>query len=189
VDAGRTLSLAERELRVVDWLLALALTVAAVLDATAQPGQTLDVVAIVSLVGLTGSVAWRRSSPVVATAVAVTGFAAFEIASAYAGDGAFEVAAIALDFYTLGRRSRDCVGALPLAAVFGYWLAGAAVISTVSASGSPGSVVGPWALFGCVPFAAGRTLATRSALTCPLAAAAAGLREEQELRARNAGAA
>lgn len=183
-----TLRAREIDLRVVDRFLAAALTVAAIADAASQPGRTLGAVAIVSLVALTGSVAWRRMSPVIATVVAVTGFAGFEIASGYQGDGAFEVAAIALNFFMLGRRSRDYGNVLPFAGVFGCWLAAAVVISTVSASGSLGSVLGPWAVFGWLPFATGRSLATRSALTRQLEGVAAGLREEQELRARSAAA-
>jgi signal transduction histidine kinase len=190
VDAGRFLTLRAREIdaRVADRVLAAGLTVAAIADAASQPGRTLGAAAIVSLVALTASVAWRRMSPVTATVVAVTGFAAFEIASGYKGDGAFEVAAIGLNFYMLGRRSRDGGNELALAGVFGYWLAGVVVISTVSDSGSLESVLGSWALIGCLPFAAGRTLATRSALTRQLERVAVGLREEQELRARSAAA-
>ncbi|MGI8559364.1 MAG: sensor histidine kinase [Solirubrobacteraceae bacterium] len=176
----------EIDLRVVDRVLAVALTVGAIVDASSQPHLKLGAVAVVSLVVLTASVAWRRVSPVVAVAVAVTGFAAFEIASGYNGDGALEVAAIALNFYTLGRLSRGGMNVLRLAALFGYWLLGAAVVTYVPGSGSVGAVLGPWALFGALPFAVGRTLATRSALTCELEAAAARLRDEQEVRAREA---
>jgi len=37
--------------------------------------------------------------------LAVTAFMTFQLASGYTGGGAFEVAAIALNFYLLGRRT------------------------------------------------------------------------------------
>jgi hypothetical protein len=61
---------------------------------------------------------------VLTTLVAVSAFMAFQLASGYAGDGAFEVAALALNFYLLGRRTRGRDGALISAGVFAYWLAG-----------------------------------------------------------------
>ena len=72
------------------------------------------------------------------------------------------------------------------AVLFAYWLAGAVVITYVPAGGSVGSMLGAWAVFGALPFAVGRTLEARSALTRELAERTARLAGEQEVRARRA---
>ena len=169
----------------VDRVAAVLLTVGAIADASSQPHARLSVAATVSLVALTGSVAWRRTDPVITSIVAISGLIGFEVASRYNGDGSFEVAALALNFYTLGRRARD---PRALVAVGAYWLAGAAVTTFVPASGTVGSWLAGWALIGLLPFAVGRALARRSALASELAAGAARLREEQELGVRVAAA-
>ena len=149
------------------------LTVGAIADASSQPHRQLVVAAIVSLVALTGSVAWRRTDPVVTSIIAISGLIGFEVASRYNGDGSFEVAALALSFYTLGRRVRD---PRLLAAIGVYWLGGAAVVTFVPASGTVGSWLAGWALIGLLPFGVGRALARRRALASELAAGAARLR-------------
>jgi len=120
--------------------------------------------------------------------LAVTGFMAFQLASGYSGGGAFEVAAIALNFYLLGRRTRGRERMLGAALVFAYWLVGAVVISYSQPGGSVGAVLGSWALLGGVPFAVGRTLETRRGLTAELEASTARLAEAQEARAGRAAA-
>lgn len=176
------------DLRVLDWVLAVLLTAGAFADAASEPRRVLNALAIVPLVLLTGSVAWRRVNPVLATLIAITGLIAFQRASVYAGDGAFELAAIALDFYLLGRRTRGRRSVLVSAVVFACWLGAAAVISYSPAGGTVSEVLGVWVLAGGLPFAAGRTLATRSMLTRELEATTARLQDEQEVRAARAAA-
>ena len=176
------------DLRVVDRLVALLLAAGALADASAQLNHGLGVVAIIACVALTGSVALRRQDPVVSTLVAVTGFAAFVAASGYDGDGAFEVAAIALNFYLLGRRTRGRVRILVAAGVFAYWFAGAVVITYGTAGGSVGKLLGAWAVVGGLPFAVGRVLETRRMLTRVLEENRVRLQDEQQLRARRAAA-
>jgi signal transduction histidine kinase len=125
---------------------------------------------------------------VLATLIAITGLIAFQRASVYAGDGAFELAAIALDFYLLGRRTRGRRSVLVSTVVFACWLGAAAVISYSPAGGTVPEVLGVWALAGGLPFAAGRTLATRSMLTRELEATTARLQDEQKVRAASAAA-
>ena len=170
----------------IDWVLAALLTVGALADASSHLNRGPGPLAIVSLVVLTGSVAWRRLNPALTTSLAVTGFMAFQLASGYAGDGSFEVAAIALNFYLLGRRTQGRERTLLAAVVFAYWLAGVVVIAYAQAGGSVGEVLGSCALFGGLPFAVGRTLETRRALTSELEASAARLEDEHALRARRA---
>jgi signal transduction histidine kinase len=183
IDRARTV-----DLRVIDWVLALLLTAGALADASSQLHRGPHELAIVALILLTGSVAWRRLNPWVTTVLAVTAFMAFQLGSGYTGGGAFEVAAIALNFYSLGRRTRGRERTLGSAVVFAYWLLGAVVITYAQPGGSVGAVLESWALVGGLPFAIGRTLEARRVLTLELEASAARLTEAQEDRARRAAA-
>ncbi len=164
-------------------VLAVLLTAGALADASSQVHRGPRELAIVPLVLLTGSVSWRRVNPLLTTVLAVTAFMAFQLASGYAGGGAFEVAAIALNFYSLGRRTRGREHMLGAAVVFAYWLAGVVVITYSQPGGSVGAVLGSWALLGGLPFALGRTLETRRALTQELEESTARLADAQKARA------
>ena len=83
------------------------LTVGAVADASSHLHRGPHELAIVPLVALTGSVAWRHVTPWITTALAVSAFIAFQLASGYNGGGAFEVAAIAFELL----RARPAHGA------------------------------------------------------------------------------
>ena len=168
----------------VDRVAAVLLTAAAVPDAYSQPHRSIGPVAIVALVAITGSVAWRRANPALSTLVGITGLIVFELASKYNGDGSFEVAALTLDFYMLGREPWMPAGVIP----FVWLLGGTAAATFVPTSGTVGSMLGAWVLIGPLPFAAGRTLARRRAMADELAAGAAQLLDEQELSAGRAAA-
>ena len=174
--------------RAIDVMLAVLLTAGALADASSQLHRGPHELATVPLVLLTGSVAWRRLNPWLTTVLAVTAFIAFQLASGYTGGGAFEVAAIALNFYLLGRRARGRERMLGAAVVFAYWLVGVVVITYSQPGGSVGAVLGSWALLGGLPFALGRTLETRRALTQELEASTARLADAQEDRAGRAAA-
>ncbi|HEX2702362.1 MAG TPA: histidine kinase, partial [Solirubrobacteraceae bacterium] len=174
------------DLRWVDWVLAVLLTIGELANAASQPHPHLGVLAVVSLIVLTSSVAWRRRDPVLATLVAITGLIAFYRSSGNYGYGLAEMTVIPLSFYMLGRRSRGRENAVAFALVFGYWLAANAAITYAQAGASVGEVLGSGALFGGLPFAVGRTLATRNSLTRELEATAARLQEEQEVSAHHA---
>jgi signal transduction histidine kinase len=174
------------DLRWVDWVFAVLLTIGELANAASQPHPHLGVLAVVSLIVLTSSVAWRRRDPVLATLVAITGLIAFYRSSGNDAYGLAEMTVIPLSFYMLGRRSRGRENAVAFALVFGYWLGADAVITYAQAGGSVGLVLGSGALFGGLPFVVGRTLSTRSSLTRELEASAARLQEEQEVRAHHA---
>ena len=174
------------DLLVVDRALAVLMTAGVLADAASQLHRGLDALEVASLVVLTGSVAWRRRAPVLTTLAAITGFAAFVAASGYVGDGAFEVAAIGLNFYLVGRRSRGRRRVLPAAGVLAYWLAGVAVITYSTPGGSVSQVLGPWMLVGGLPLAVGRLLEARAARTRTLAESTTILDHEQDARARRA---
>jgi signal transduction histidine kinase len=168
----------------VDCVLAVVLTIGALIDAGAFSGRRLGAVSVLSCAALTGSVALRRRSAVLATVVAATGLVVFERASGYAGDGAFEAAAIAATLYLLGRRARARPALITVLA-FVYWLG----CSLVAGSSEPGGAVGNswfWVLCGALPFAVGCTLAVRAAAGDELELAAERLRREQAHRARRA---
>jgi signal transduction histidine kinase len=168
----------------IDRFAAVALTAGAIPDAFSEPHKQVGVVAIAGLVVLTSSVAWRRVDPVLTTVLAVSGLIVFEVASHYNGDGSFQVGALALNFYTLGRRPWRRSRIVLLA----YWTVGAGVVTYVPSHGTVGGLLGGWALAGVLPYLIGRTLARRSAIASELTATAARLRHEQELRARRAAA-
>ena len=119
----------------IDRVGAVLLTSGAIADASSEPHRQLGVGAIVALVALTSSVAWRRAQPIMASLVAISGLIGFEVVSRYNGDGSFEVAALALGFYTIGRCVRD---RWLVATVAAYWLGGSAVVTFVPASGTVG---------------------------------------------------
>ncbi len=168
----------------VDRAVAVLLTAGAIADAYSQPHRSIGPIAVVALVAITGSVAWRRADPLLSTVVGITGLIVFEFASRYNGDGSFEVASLALNFYMLGRRPWTLVNLAPLA----YLLGGTAAATFVPSDGTVGSMLGAWVLIGPLPFVAGRTLARRRALADELAAGAAQLLDEQELGVRRAAA-
>ena len=172
----------------IDGVLAVLLTAGALADASSQLRRGPHELAVAPLVVLTGSVAWRRVNPWLSTVVAVTAFMTFQLASGYTGGGAFEVAAIALNFYLLGRRTTGRERMLGSTLAFAYWLAGVVVITYSQPGGSVGTVLGSWALLGGLPFAVGRTLETRRALTQELEASTARLAEAQAGRAGRAAA-
>jgi len=172
--------------RVVDWVLAVLLTIGELANAASQPHPDLGALAVVSLIVLTSSVAWRRRDPVLATSVAITGLIAFYLSSGNDAYGFAELSVIPLNFYVLGRRSRGRENTVAFALVFAYWLAADGVITYAQAGGSVGLVLGTGALFGGLPFAVGRTLTARSSLTGELEANAARLQDEQEVRAHHA---
>ncbi|MGO9789899.1 MAG: sensor histidine kinase [Solirubrobacteraceae bacterium] len=119
-----------------------------------------------------------------ATVVAATGLVVFERASGYAGDGAFEAAAIAASLYLLGRRARDRPALMTVLA-FVYWLG----CSLLAGYSEPGGAVGNslfWVLCGALPFAVGCTLAVRATAGDELKFTAERLRSEQIMRARRA---
>jgi signal transduction histidine kinase len=169
----------------VDRAAAGVLAIGAIVDAGSQPHRSLGAVAVASLVVLMSSIAWRRARPAATTLVAVSALIVFTISSRYHGDGSFEVAAIALNFYTLGCRSTRS-SALRSAVLFAYWLAGAAVVTYVPTGGTVGQAVGGWAFAGVLPFAVGWVLERRRSLASTLRVQAAELRGEQELRSRRA---
>jgi len=172
--------------RVVDSIFALLLTVGALEDASSL-AHHLGGVSIAALVALTSTVAWRRLSPVLATLVSVAAFAAFQLASRHAGDGAFEVAAVALNFYMLGRRAQRRNSVFVSGAVFAWWLVGTGFAGS-STGASIGDVLASAVLLGALPFAVGRTLTARGLLVRKLEVTATRLAAEQEVRARCAAA-
>jgi signal transduction histidine kinase len=174
------------DLRWVDRVFAVLFTIGELANAASQPHPHLGVLAVVSLIVLTSSVAWRRRDPVLATLVAITGLIAFYRSSGNDAYGLAEMTVIPLSFYMLGRRSRGRENAVAFVLLFAYWLAADAVIAYAQAGASVGLVLGSGALFGGLPFAVGRTLATRSSLTRELEASAARLQDEQEVNAHHA---
>ena len=170
--------------RAVDAVVAVALVAGAVANAAA--GEHHRPLTLLAAAATCATVAWRRRAPAAMTAVAVVSVTVYGVSSPGA-HGTFPVLEIAavLDYYMLGRlsvqRGRPEVDAV---------LLGAAVVGIVVAPGSAGvnRVATTWTLFVGVPFAVGRAVGSRAALTRELRANAERLEREQAERARHAAA-
>jgi signal transduction histidine kinase len=180
--------LREVDLRLIDAVAAAALSVVALVDAgNASPGG-LSAPTVVASLGLTGAVAFRRARPVKSALVAGVALFVFQLSSGYNGQSTFQSAAIALCFYMVGRRSSTGSLSRIYIWVFGAWLLAAAG----SAAATPGggfveNALWWWAIDGLAPFAVGRALAKRSALTHELVQSTARLERDQRVNARRAG--
>ena len=170
--------------RAVDAVIAVALVVGAV--AGAAEGKHHGALTLLAAAATCATVAWRRRTPAVMTAIAVVTITVYGVSS-HGAHGTFpsiEIAAV-LDYYMLGRlsteRGRPEVDA---------GLLGAAVAAIVIILGNPGvnRVATTWTSFVGVPFAAGRAIGSRVALTRELRANAQRLEREQQERARHAAA-
>jgi signal transduction histidine kinase len=168
--------------RVVDSLLAALLTVAVLLEVSTQRQRGLP--ALVSVL-VTTPVAWRHRDPVLATLVAVAATVLYQLAT---GTSVLliEEVAVALCFYALGRLTARSGRVLASVALLASWFVAAAVIAYRTHELSVVQLATVWASVGGLPFAVGRTLATRGALTLELAASASRLEDAQELRAERA---
>ena len=166
----------------VDRIVAAAGFAGAWWNAAREPHRDLNVLAVVALAVLMGTIAWRRVSPVGATLAAAAALAVFQAVSLYNGDGTFEAAAIAFTFYILGQETRSRPRVWWCIACFAAWSGTAWVITFDPGPGSIGSMAGAWALFGPVPFVCGSLLASRSLLTENLRQRSALIDTEQERR-------
>ena len=168
--------------RAVDIAVAVVLTVGSLITTAASNHH--GPIALLSAAALCATVAWRRQAPAVTTLVAVVAITIYEQAGA-SKSMTLEPLAALLNFYMLGRLPRD--GAR-------RWVdAGLLALAIGAITLSPGNshvidVLGTWGLFVVLPFAAGRAIASRTALTSELRANAERLEREQEERARRAAA-
>lgn len=168
--------------RVVDAVVAVALVAGVV--ASAAAGKHHGPLTLLAAAAGCATVAWRRRAPAAMTAVAVVSFAVAGLSS-HGAHSRIEPVAAVLDYYMLGRlsiqRGRPEVDAVLLVA---------AVAGLVIVSSSPGvvRVATNWTSFVGGPFAAGRAVGSRVALTRELRANAERLEREQQERARHAAA-
>jgi signal transduction histidine kinase len=168
--------------RTVDAVVAAALVAGVV--ASAAVGKHHGPLTVLAAAASCATVAWRRRAPAAMTAVAVASIVVAGVSS----DGAhsrIEPIAAVLDYYMLGRlsiqRGRPDVDAVLLVA---------AVAGLLIVPKSPGLVqfATNWTSFVGGPFAAGRAVGSRVALTRELRANAERLEREQRERARHAAA-
>jgi len=183
------------DLGLIDGILAVLLTAGALVDAGALSGHGQPMLAIVSCTALTVTAAWNRRAPIMGALVAVTALVAFQLASRNVGTGLFEDAAIIWIFYGLGRHGRGQDRVLISAAGLCCWLGACVALGYSIHSGALDNTGGAletttfWALSGILPYALGRVLAARSALTRELEQTATRLQDEQDVRAQLAAAA
>jgi signal transduction histidine kinase len=166
----------------VDVVVAIVLAVAAI--ATELGSGRAGAASLLSAVVVCSTVAFRRRDPAVSTLVAAMAITVYETTGGNT-HVAIEPVAVMLNYYMLGRRSaelqRAWVEMLLLAAAIG------AIVATPGTS-SVFDVLTTWTLFIVLPFAAGRAIGSRSALTRELRANAERLEREQEERTRAAAA-
>jgi signal transduction histidine kinase len=170
------------DLRAVDAVLAAVLAVVAV--ALAAGGKHHGPVTLFAAAATCATVAWRRQAPAASVLVAVISITVFAVSS-HNRNLTVEPLAVLLDYYMLGRLSSER-GQPRLDTV----LLAAGIAAIVISPGNPhaSDVAASWSLFAAVPFAAGRAIGSRVALTAELRANAQRLEHEQEERARCAAA-
>lgn len=167
---------------VVDRVASAALVVLAVV--AAANGKHHGPLALFAAALTCATVAWRRRAPAVATLLGGIGITVFAVSS-HSAQLSVEPVALLLDYYVLGRLSIQ--RAQPVIDVLLLALAVAAI--TISPGNKHLSdVATSWAVVVAVPFAAGRAIASRAALTRELLANASRLEREQQERARQAAA-
>jgi signal transduction histidine kinase len=170
--------------RVVDAVASVALAAGAV--AVAAAGKHHGPLTVLAAAATCATVAWRRRAPAAMTAVAVVSITVVGV-STHGAHGRLvpTEAAVVLDYYMLGRLSTE--GRRPGVDVL---LLVAAVAAIVIVPGRPRvvNVVGIWTSAVGLPFAAGRIVGSRVALTRELRANAQRLEREQQERARHAAA-
>lgn len=168
--------------RVVDAVVALALVAGVV--ASAAAGTHHGPLTVLAAAASCATVAWRRRAPAAMTAVAVVSIAVAGISS-HGAHSRIEPIAAVLDYYMLGRlstqRRRPEVDAMLL-------VAAVAVLVIVPVSPGVVQVATTWTGFVGGPFAVGRAVGSRVALTRELRANAQRLEREQQERARHAAA-
>jgi signal transduction histidine kinase len=167
----------------VDAVMAVALLVGAV--AVAAAGMHHGPLTLLAAAAMCATVAWRRRAPAAMTAVAVVSAVVYGVShGAHVRFPPTEIAAV-LDYYMLGRlsteRGRPEVDA-------GLLVAAVAAILTIQDNPGLTRVASTWASAVGVPFAAGRAVGSRVALTRELQANAQRLEHEQQERARHAAA-
>ena len=67
------------DLRIVDTILAVALTIAALFGTSSQDHHGLRALVVLTCVAAGASVAWRRRAPLIATLIAITALAVFTL--------------------------------------------------------------------------------------------------------------
>jgi signal transduction histidine kinase len=168
--------------RAVDAVVAVALVAGAVAVAAAEKHH--GPLTLLTAGATCATVAWRRRAPAAMTAVAAVSVTVSG-ASRHGGHMPIESIAAALDYYMLGRlsiqRGRPAVDAVLL-------VAAVAAIVIIPASPRVGQVATTWTSFVAVPFAAGRVMGSRVALTRELRANAQRLERDQQERAQHAAA-
>ena len=166
----------------MDAVVAVALAAGAV--AVAAAGKHHGPLTLLAAAATCATVAWRRRAPAAMTAVAAVSITVAGV-SRHPGHMTIEPIAAVLDYYMLGRlsteRGRPEVDAVLL-------VAAVAAIVIVPGSSDANRVATTWTLFVAVPFAVGRVVGSRVALTRELRANAQRLEREQQERARHAAA-
>ena len=177
---------AARDLRIAD--AAAAICLSAILVATEVAQGKASPAGTVAGVVVSSTVAFRRRAPASMAVLAGAG-------ASFAGSSSpVQLAcsiAFALDYYLVGRKSAERGWTWIDAALLALPVLGIALSPDTPAPGDPFivDVVSVWAFFFAVPFAAGRVVGGRIALTAALQVNTKRLAEEQRERVRRVAAA
>jgi signal transduction histidine kinase len=171
-----TLHVLRRRAVLVDGIVAVALTVAAVWAVTTLRRDSTVAITLVSAVLCTSAVAWRRFAPLPAALLALTAVAVYQV-SGHDTQGAFVTIAVVLTCYLVGRAATS---RWELALAAGYALAAITVVA-IDGGFSVGGDVATWVPLAVAPIAAGVFVARRDTLARELADARACMRGERDL--------
>jgi hypothetical protein len=160
------------DLRVVDAVVAAALTVASI--AAAPRIGDLGLVGVAACVAAPASLAFRRRYPLPVSLVAMTSLAVLQVVGGR--QVSIQPLAVQLAFYLLGRKTASGERAIPGMAL-GYALVAVVLIAVVSGGPTPVGVATAWAMFVGLPFVIGRTFTRRTELRRTLEQTTADLGE------------
>lgn len=164
----------------VDVVVATVLVVVA--GVTAAAGPNADPLTVLAAVTACATVAGRRRFPAAMTVLGAVGISVFTVSTGTV-HATVEPLAVLLDYYMLGRlstgRDRPAVDAVLLTLAI-------PAISLSPGNSSFSNIAATWALFVAVPFAGGRAIGSRAALTRELRDKAERLERDQAEQARRA---
>jgi signal transduction histidine kinase len=167
---------------------AAAISLSAILVATEVAQGKASLTGIVAGVVVSSTVAFRRRAPV---AMAILAGAGVSFAGTSSPAQLACSVALVLDYYFVGRKSAERGWTWVDAALLALPVVGVVLSAGTPKPGDPFvvDVVSVWAFFFAIPFAAGRIVGGRIALTGALQASTERLAEEQRERVRRVAAA
>jgi len=176
------------DLRLIDGLLAVALTAGGLANIHSEHHERLLALALVSCVASTTSVAWRRRAPAIAPIVGASALLVLtSIQSARANNQlAFEPIAMGLDFYLLGRAAHNRSRSFVAAGIVTFAVAASTLGAVHQGGQTAADVISGALIFIGLPATLGNVLTRRKSLTTALAATTEELERAERVKADQA---